>query len=116
MKVTRLSTDVLVIGSGGAGLRAAIEARKRGAGVYIVTKGKLGLSSCTSIANGILRVSKGESEISKHYQETLEAGKFLNNRKLVEVLVSNAWMAVKELEICGVKLSFEKGEGKRRWR
>jgi len=108
MKVSRLSTDVLVIGSGGTGLRAAIEARNNGASVCIVTKGKLGFGSCTSIANGIFRVSKGGNEVSKHYQETLEAGKFLNNRRLVRVLVNNAWRAVKDLESYGVKLSFER--------
>ncbi len=108
MKVSIISTDVLVVGSGGAGLRAAIEARKKGANAYIVTKGRMGLTSCTSIANGIFRVSKGEGEILRHYQETFEARKFLNNKNLVRVLVNNAWRAVKELKSYGVKVSFEK--------
>jgi len=44
-------------------------------------------------------VSREDNEVSKHYQETLEAGKFLNNRELVRVLVNNAWHSLISVSI-----------------
>jgi len=106
----RLSTDVLIIGSGGAGLRAAIEARRQGVNVLLASKGKLGLANCTAIAGGVFRASQDEKGIAEHFQETLEAGRFLNNPALVRTLVADAWSAVKETEKLGIKLLAEKGK------
>jgi fumarate reductase (CoM/CoB) subunit A len=104
----QLSTDVLIIGSGGAGLRAAIEARRQKVNVLLVSKGKLGFANCTAIAGGIFRASQDEKGITEHFQETLEAGRFLNNSLLVRTLVTDAWYAVKETEKLGIKLLVEK--------
>ena len=102
-----ITTDVLIIGSGGAGLRAAIEAQNRGAHVLLVTKSRIGRATCTAVAMGAFRVSEGNG-IEKHFRETLEAGRFLNNRILVQTLVNDAWVRVKELERFGVPLLVEK--------
>lgn len=108
--MNNLSTDVLIIGSGGAGLRAAIEARRQGLSVILVSKSKTGLANCTASAMGAFRVSKEEKGITRHFQETLEAGRFLNNPNLVRTLVTKAWHAVGELEKFGVELLFESGK------
>jgi succinate dehydrogenase/fumarate reductase flavoprotein subunit len=106
----KLSTDVLIIGSGGAGLRTAIEAKKSGADVFVVSKSKTGLATCTACADGIFRVSREKRDVTKHFQETLKAGRFLNNPKLVKTMVLEGWNAVKELKKFGVNLSFEKNK------
>jgi fumarate reductase (CoM/CoB) subunit A len=105
-----ISADVLVIGSGGAGLRAAIEAKGQGQNVLVVTKGRAGRSNCTAVAMGAFRVSQREEDTKNHFQETVAAGRFLNNPKLVRILVSKAWPAVKELETYGLNLSIEEGK------
>lgn len=109
-KLNRLSTDVLIIGSGGTGLRAAIEARRQGVNVLLISKSKTGLANCTASAMGAFKVSKEEKGIAEHFRETLEAGRFLNNPNLVRTLVTEAWHAVRELEKFGVELVFENGK------
>lgn len=108
--MNHLSTDVLVIGSGGAGLRAAIEARRQGVNVLLISKSKTGLANCTTSAMGAFRVSQEEKGVARHFRETLEAGRFLNDPTLVRTLVTKAWSAVKELKKFGVELSVEKGK------
>jgi fumarate reductase (CoM/CoB) subunit A len=108
--LNQLSTNVLVIGSGGAGLRAAIEARRQGVDVLLVSKSKIGLANCTASSMGAFRVSKEEKDVAKHFQETLEAGRFINDPDLVRTLVTKAWSRLKELEKFGVELLFENGK------
>jgi succinate dehydrogenase/fumarate reductase flavoprotein subunit len=107
--MNQLSTDVLIIGSGGAGLRAAIEARKRGVDVLLISRDRLGLGCCTAMAMGSFRVSWEDKEIEEHFHETLEAGRHLNNAKLVKILASEAGSALRELENFGIHLCIEKG-------
>lgn len=108
--MNNLSTDVLIIGSGGAGLRAAIEARRQGVNVLLISKNKTGLANCTASAMGAFKVSREEKGIAEHFQESLEAGRFLNNPSLVRTLVTKAGHAVTELEKFGVELLFENGK------
>ena len=68
--MTHLSTDVLIIGSGGAGLRAAIEARRYGVSVLLITKGTAGFDCCTAAAMGSFRVSWEDKDIEEHFCET----------------------------------------------
>jgi succinate dehydrogenase/fumarate reductase flavoprotein subunit len=103
-----LSTDVLIIGSGGAGLRAAIEARRHGVNVLLVSKSKVGLANCTATAGGVFRASHYRKSSEEHFQETLEAGRYLNNPALVRTLVANAWPALKEIQKLGIELLVEK--------
>jgi fumarate reductase (CoM/CoB) subunit A len=109
MSWNNLETDVLVIGSGGAGITAACEARKPGMRVLLVSKSKTGFATCTACANGAFRVCREEDAIEKHFRQTIEAGRFLNDPHLVRILVSEAWPALKDLEKAGLPLLFEEG-------
>ena len=100
----RLSeTDVLVIGTGGAGLRAAIEARHMSAEVLIVSKGDFP-SGCTTVAMGGMLAAFDERDSPHlHFEDTIRGGNGLNNPKLVKLLVSHARERVRDLEQYGTK-------------
>ena len=57
-------SDVLVIGDGGTGLRAAIAARQKGASVLIVSKSKVGLGDNTAMAKGAFAAATGEADMN----------------------------------------------------
>ncbi len=97
--------DVLVVGGGGAGARAAIEARRQGAEVLVVVKGLFGRSGCTVMAEGGYNaafgfVDPGDTK-EHHFEDTVIGGRWLNNQKLVEILVEQAPERVVELEKFG---------------
>ncbi|WP_423793277.1 fumarate reductase (CoM/CoB) subunit TfrA [Methanocaldococcus indicus] len=95
-----MKTDVLIIGGGGAALRAAIECK--GMDVVIATKGLLGKSGCTVMAEGGYNaVFKKEDSFKKHFYDTVKGGRFINNPKLVEILVKNAPKELINLEKFG---------------
>jgi len=95
-------TDVLVIGSGGAGCRAAIEARKNGLDVIIVSKGLSFKSGCTTLAEGGYNAAFAyvdeEDSTETHLQDTLKGGGYLNDRELARILVEEAPARLNELE------------------
>ena len=95
-------TDVLVIGSGGAGCRAAIEARQHGRDVIIVSKGLSFKSGCTTLAEGGYNAAFAyvdeEDSTEAHFQDTLRGGGYLNDRKLAKILVEEAPDRLNELE------------------
>ena len=97
--------DILVIGSGGAGCRAAIEARKHGLNVIIVSKGLSFKSGCTTLAEGGYNAALGyvdeEDSIEAHFKDTMKGGAYLNDPKLVKILVEEAPERLKELEHFG---------------
>jgi fumarate reductase (CoM/CoB) subunit A len=97
--------DVLVIGSGGAGCRAAIEARKHELNVIIVSKGLSFKSGCTTLAEGGYNAALGyvdeEDSIETHFKDTMKGGAYLNDPKLVKILVEEAPERLKELEHFG---------------
>ncbi len=108
-----VSTDVLIVGSGAAGLRAAIEARNLGVDVLLVTKTRL-LSSASVMAEGGINAALGnvdkDDSWEKHFEDTVRAGAFLNDQDLVEVLVKEVIDRVYELEEWGAVFSrFENG-------
>ncbi|HJJ90371.1 MAG TPA: fumarate reductase subunit A [Methanocorpusculum sp.] len=81
---------VLVIGSGGAGIRAAIDASSSGETI-IVSKTITGKGGCTVMAEGGYNaVLTSTDSISMHYEDTMKGGAFLNDPALVEVLVREA--------------------------
>ncbi len=107
--------DVLVIGSGAAGLRAAIEARRKRAGrVIVVSKGRTGRDSNSVIAKTGHSAPFGHSNPldspEKFYSDTLKAGCYINDEKLVWVMARDACKRVLELEAMGVK--FDKANGR----
>jgi fumarate reductase (CoM/CoB) subunit A len=97
--------DVLVIGSGGAGCRAAIEARKKGLNIIIVSKGLSFKSGCTTLAEGGYNAAFGyvdeEDSTEAHFKDTLKGGAYLNDPELVRILVTEAPRRLEELESFG---------------
>ena len=81
--------DVLVIGAGGAGLRAAIEASTQGVSVGLVCKSLLGKAH-TVMAGGGMAASLGNADSSDnweiHFRDTIRGGKYINNWRMVEIL------------------------------
>ena len=79
--------DVLIIGAGGAGLRAAIEAKQRGLKVGIITKSLLGKAH-TVMAEGGMAAAMGnvypEDNWKVHFRDTMRGGKYLNNYRMAE--------------------------------
>ncbi|HEY5103498.1 MAG TPA: fumarate reductase/succinate dehydrogenase flavoprotein subunit [Acidimicrobiales bacterium] len=96
--------DVLIIGAGGAGLRAAIEASQRGLKVGIVTKSLLGKAH-TVMAEGGMAAAMGnvypEDNWQVHFRDTMRGGKYLNNYRMAELHAKEAPDRVWELEQWG---------------
>lgn len=103
-----IAGDVLVIGSGGAGLRAAIAAKENGADVLLVTKSLINFDSNTVISAGLFAEPSGwyDSQDSPeiHTRDTLVGGRFINDQKLITVVSNQIGQQVPFLEKCGVKL------------
>jgi fumarate reductase (CoM/CoB) subunit A len=108
-----ISCDVLVIGGGGSGLRAAIEARERGADVLVVSKSRVGYGNNTYVSKAAFSATGwGDPQDSPHVhlKDTVIGGRFLNEQKLVALMAEQASSQVPFLEKCGV--IFWKKEGK----
>jgi succinate dehydrogenase / fumarate reductase flavoprotein subunit len=102
--VDRYSYDVVVIGAGGSGLRAAIEARLRGKKTAIISKSLFGKAH-TVMAEGGCAASMGNANPHDnwqvHYRDTMRGGKFLNNWRMAELHAKEAPERVWELEAWG---------------
>ncbi len=112
-EINRISCDVLIIGGGGAGLRAAIEAKHAGADVLLVSKAKVGYANNTYIAKAIISVSGWGDQRDGgqvHLEDTVKGGRFLNDPELVSAMVETAKAEISFLEKCGVV--FAKKEGR----
>jgi succinate dehydrogenase / fumarate reductase flavoprotein subunit len=96
--------DVLIIGAGGAGLRAAIEAKQRGLKVGIITKSLLGKAH-TVMAEGGMAAAMGnvypEDNWKVHFRDTMRGGKMLNNWRMAELHAKESPDRVHELEEWG---------------
>ena len=105
------SCDVLIIGGGSAGLRAAIEAHDAGADVLIISKSRTG-DPHTILARGGINAALGtmdpEDNWMIHAADTLREGEFLADYERVEVLCKNAPDAVNELVNWGARFHREK--------
>ena len=103
-ELERHSYDVVVIGAGGAGLRAAIEARQRGLRVAVVCKSLFGKAH-TVMAEGGCAASMGNANAGDnwqvHFRDTMRGGKFLNNWRMAELHAKEAPDRVWELETYG---------------
>jgi succinate dehydrogenase/fumarate reductase flavoprotein subunit len=96
-----IESDVLIIGAGGAGLRAALEATKLGARVSVLSKGPVP-GGATSVAGGVMQAAVGPDDSpDQHFRDTLIGGRFLNNQPLVRTFVDNAAQKVLDLERYG---------------
>ena len=98
-------TDVLVIGGGGAGAMAALKASNARAKVIMVVKGKFGKCGSTPMAMGAASAVGSwhhpEDNKEVHFRDTVKGGTYLNDQKLVRILVEEAPERVLELERFG---------------
>ena len=104
-----LFCDVLVLGSGGAGLRAAISAREMGLDVLVVSKSMPGKSTCTWFSAGVMAGTPDGATTEAHLERTLLAGRGTNQGELVEVLVAEAPARLHELMHWGIHAEFQDG-------
>jgi succinate dehydrogenase / fumarate reductase flavoprotein subunit len=110
-KQSNYSCDVLIIGGGSAGLRAAIGAHDAGANVIIISRSKRG-DPHTTLARGGINAALGtmdpEDNWMIHALDTLREGEFIADYEKVEVLCKNAPDAIKELVNWGARFHREK--------
>ncbi|MEY3318756.1 MAG: hypothetical protein RL540_1128, partial [Actinomycetota bacterium] len=113
-KLERHKYDVLVIGAGGAGLRAAVEAREAGLRVAIICKSLFGKAH-TVMAEGGAAASMGNVNDNDnwmvHFRDTMRGGKFLNHYRMAELHAKESPDRIWELEVWGALFDRTK-EGK----
>src|ERR1700759_4173478 len=100
----RFSYDVLVIGAGGAGLRAAIEATAGGAKVGVVGKSLLGKAHTVMAEGGIAAARANIDDRDNwrvHFADTMRGGQYLNNWRMAELHAKKRPECVRELEESG---------------
>jgi len=98
------SHDVIVIGAGGAGLRAAIEASAQGASVALICKSLLGKAHTVMAEGGMAAAIGNVDERDNwmvHFADTMRGGQYLNNWVMAEIHAKEAPARVKELEAWG---------------
>src|SRR3982074_2822865 len=102
---THVETDVLIIGSGGAGMYAAIEAARAGSRVLLVDRSLIGRGGATVMAQMTVAVALGSEQPdhwTNHLQDTLEAGRGLCNPALSQLLCEDGVECILEMEGWGV--------------
>jgi succinate dehydrogenase / fumarate reductase, flavoprotein subunit len=104
MEIERHAYDVVVVGAGGAGLRAAIEAREQGARTAVICKSLLGKAH-TVMAEGGIAAAMGnlwpEDNWRVHFRDTMRGGKMLNHWRMAQLHAQEAPDRVHELEDWG---------------
>src|SRR2546426_10571933 len=96
-----ISTDLLILGTGGAGLMAALHAfwREPSLDITLVSKGLVGKSGCTRMVQGGYNAVLDPADSPElHLADTLTGGGFLNNQELAYTLVQGAPRMIRELE------------------
>jgi len=99
--IKTLETDILILGAGGAGLFAALHAKKANPDldVTIAVKGLLGKCGCTRMVQGGYNVALSPNDsVERHFMDTIEGGAWLNNQELAWLLVETAPKRIRELE------------------
>ncbi len=109
-----VSCDVLVIGGGGAGLRAAITAREMGARVTMVSKSRIGYGNNTYLSKTAFAAALGDPDPRDnpeiHFKDSVMGGRFLNDQGLLRIMTREVGSQIPFLKKCGV--TFRKEEGK----
>jgi fumarate reductase flavoprotein subunit len=101
MSLQTIETDILILGSGGAGLFAALHAHQTNPElrITIAVKGLLGKCGCTRMVQGGYNVALAEGDsVERHFMDTIEGGKWLSDQELAWTLVSKAVERIHELE------------------
>jgi L-aspartate oxidase len=104
-----LETDFIVVGSGIAGLRAAIEIARQGARVTVLTKDRTDESNTEYAQGGIAVALSEEDEVALHEEDTLNAGAGLCDPRAVEVMVETGPALIQELIEWGTEFDREGG-------
>ena len=101
MNIQRIQTDILILGSGGAGLFAALHAQQTAPDlkVTVAVKGLLGKSGCTRMVQGGYNVALAPGDsVERHFMDTIEGSKWLADQELAWTLVTKAVERIHELE------------------
>ncbi|MDD9910535.1 MAG: FAD-binding protein [Ahrensia sp.] len=102
MMIERHDTDILIIGSGGAGLFAALHAQQSaapGTKITIAVKGLLGKCGCTRMVQGGYNVALGGGDtVERHFMDTIQGGKWLPDQDMAWKLCTLAVERIHELE------------------
>src|SRR5436305_6692926 len=101
MALRRINTDILILGAGGAGLYAALHAKKTAHAleVTVAVKGLLGKCGCTRMVQGGYNVALAEGDsVERHFMDTVEGGKRLNDQDLAWKLVTEAQVRIADVE------------------
>jgi fumarate reductase flavoprotein subunit len=99
--ISQRQTDILILGSGGAGLFAALHAHQAAPElkITVAVKGLLGKSGCTRMVQGGYNVALAAGDsIERHFMDTIEGGKWLPQQELAWTLVTKAVERIHELE------------------
>jgi succinate dehydrogenase/fumarate reductase flavoprotein subunit len=107
-----LSTDILVVGAGGAGMYAAVAAARKGVSVLLLDKGQVGRGGATIMAQMTVAAALAEQEpdsVDRHFADTLRAGRGLCNEKLARLLCENAPACIREMAEWGTRWARENG-------
>ena len=88
--MTKNDWDVIVIGSGGAGLCAAVAAGEAGQEVLLLSKGPVGRGCATAYAGGLFSLAVEGMTVEEHLKRSRECGRYLNEPHLLNVLVEEA--------------------------
>ena len=109
-----LDTDVLIIGGGGAGVRAAIAADEAGVDVTLLVKGHVAHSGMTAMAcpsyQAAMSLSEPEDTTEIAFDDTIREGRYLGDENLVKTLTEEATDRALEMERYGTKLTKENGK------
>jgi fumarate reductase (CoM/CoB) subunit A len=103
-------TDVLIIGAGGAGVRAAIEAsvNDQNLNIVLLNQGPVGRSGLTAMANGGMQwVSHPEDSPDAHFRDVVRIGCYLNDQNLIEVMTEEAPERAEELLSWGAEIEMD---------
>ncbi len=100
--IERIDTDILILGSGGAGLFAALHAKQTapaGTKITIAVKGLIGKCGCTRMVQGGYNVALGGGDtVERHFMDTIEGGKWLPDQDMAWRLCEQAVVRIRELE------------------
>ena len=100
--IERYDTDILILGTGGAGLFAALHAQQtapEGTKITIAVKGLIGKCGCTRMVQGGYNVALGGGDtVERHFMDTIQGGKWLPNQDMAWRLCEQAVVRIRELE------------------
>lgn len=114
-----LECDVLVIGSGASGIRAAFEAASYGVKVSLLNKGVIGWSGATITVAPSYEAAIGHEDLRDnpkiHFEDIVKYGRFLGDENLIKVLTNEATERLLDLELLGVQFEMENSKFRQVW-